>query len=118
MKDKDGRENAAARVLDAEPEDDTGGCCGDDGTLPAPDKEGAVSLRRGRLWSCKAFAKAFSCVRTKWARCLMNCWPSSESISPDTCGFLGDFLWSGITSRNWEEWWRWIRSLIKYYGRG
>lgn len=48
MKDSDGREKAAARVLDVEPEDAVG-CCGDDGILPAPDKEGAVSLRRGRL---------------------------------------------------------------------
>lgn len=118
MKDKDGREKAAARVLDAELEDDTGGCCGDDGILPAPDKEGAVSLRRGRLWSCKAFAKAFSCVRTKWARCLMNCWPSSESISPDTCGFLAISFGVVLLLEIGRSWWRWIRSLIKYYGRG
>jgi hypothetical protein len=48
VKGRDGSENAAAKVLDAELEEDVVGCNADE-ALPAPNKEGAVSLRRGRL---------------------------------------------------------------------
>jgi hypothetical protein len=87
-----GRERAAARVLEVVEDDaDDGGlvAVGDDGTIEPPtalDNEPCL----GFCWrrNCKAFASAFSWVRTKWARLLMNKFPSSLSIIEDACGLL------------------------------
>lgn len=61
-----------------------------------PGEVGAPSLLTGCFrCSCRAFASAFSCVRTNCASRLMNSWPSSESIgSYQHAGSAGvDSLW-------------------------
>lgn len=80
------KDKAAAIVLEVE-EDVEGlsGTVGDIGTETEPTLcEGP--WRAGCRRNCRAFAKAFSWVRTKLASCLMNISPSSESMvgSEDT----------------------------------
>jgi hypothetical protein len=90
--------------------------CGDAPEAP-PGELGAPSFRVGCLCcSCRALARAFSCVRTKCASRLMNSWPSSESIGTNstrgfsqdpvslTCGKVWDRFWQGC-ARNGDGWW-------------
>lgn len=76
-KDKADSENDDVRLVGTDPElgsrDDPTGVLGEPG----------ISLLRRtgcRLWSCRAFASAFSCVLTKCASRLINMVPSSDSI--------------------------------------
>lgn len=71
-----GRERAAARVLDVEEEEaEEGGfvAVGDVGVAELPTAPVVAFCDEpffGACWrrNCRAFASAFSCVRTKWAK--------------------------------------------------
>ncbi len=69
-----GRESAAARVLEVEVDEDGWLVIGEPGTAGVPTAPDILELVEGaflgvccrRSW--RALARAFSCVRTKWAR--------------------------------------------------
>jgi len=70
-----GRESAEARVFEVVLEEAVEGwfvIVGDIGDSPTTLGRGVPFLGACCRLSCKAFARAFSCVRTKWARFCRN----------------------------------------------
>ena len=87
-KASDGSDKAAARVLAAEFEEEVLvgmlAVIGEAGGVPSPCSVTAVGVvcpcLDGCFRSCRALASAFSCVRTKWARCYEGSKSASESV--------------------------------------
>lgn len=79
VKVREGSDSAAAQTLDDDDADE-GGLAG-----PLGDEGEAMAWPFLGFWRCnwRALARAFSCVRTKYAKFLMKSWPSSVSMLID-----------------------------------